>query len=135
MDVKGKVNKMLNEIKMNYRKARTQKDLFTSEHVLYNCDFKYKNETIKTTYQCNPRHGKPTRDDVLACIISDAEAYEFTKDEADFLIEFGYADSKHIREGLKAYKGCKAISERLHKVFTDKELDTLRGELEEANAF
>ena len=68
--------------------------------------------------------------DVMYCILSDMGCYESSRDMEDFIYSFGYdnIDLKTYKEGMKAFKGCKKTSEKLHAIFTDYELEQLQNE-------
>lgn len=62
---------------------------------------------------------------LLECLYMDATAYEYNKHIVNFFLEFGYeGDTKE--EGKKAYYGCKKQYERLHKLFTNEEIEEMR---------
>ncbi len=122
------INKLLYETKFNYSESESREDLFTPQHVKYNCALSNKNGEYLFTYQCNPNYVKITKESVLACVLSDARCYQDcvigSEDDTiqEFANMFGY-DS--IKECLKAYKGCKDASEKLNKMYTQEEQEEL----------
>lgn len=60
--------------------------------------------------------------DIVFCLWLDADCYESVDDVYDFAREFCYND---INEAKKAYKECEKQSERLHRLFTDAEIEIL----------
>lgn len=67
---------------------------------------------------------KSTLKDWLYCLIMDMDAFEYSKDAWDFARNFGYADEDYTK-ACKAYKACKKTSEKLHKLFSESELEIL----------
>lgn len=69
------------------------------------------------------------KNSILDIITSD---YYYTKDQypsySDFAGEFGYGEDS--RSGEKTYKRCLVQGEKLHKLFSDNEIEQLRNELE-----
>lgn len=62
--------------------------------------------------------------DFVWCLLMDAQAYECSYNFADFCNEMGYDD-----DSMKAYKiylACKKQAERLHKLFNDTEIESLK---------
>ena len=69
------------------------------------------------------------KNDILDCITRDY--YSECENFDDFCAEFGYDSDS--RKSYKTYKAVKRQSEKLHKVFTDADIDQLRSELEVEN--
>ena len=67
------------------------------------------------------------KNDILDCITRDY--YSECENFDDFCTEFGYDSDS--RKSYKVYKAVKRQSEKLHKVFTNADIDQLRSELEE----
>ena len=67
-------------------------------------------------------YNESDKNDFIYSLLSDSQAYESTRDLTDFMHEFGYTDDKQAK---KIYDACKKQSERLHKLFTNKEIETL----------
>ena len=71
------------------------------------------------------------KEELIKCLLGDSYAYEYNNNLYDFLLEFGYSDEEYD-DGKAAFYGCKKQSERLHKLFTKKEVEFLEKELETA---
>ena len=69
---------------------------------------------------------KEYKNDILDCITSDY--YSECENFDDFCSEFGYDSDS--RKAYKTYKAVQRQSEKLHKVFSDADIDQLRSELE-----
>ena len=67
---------------------------------------------------------KSTLVDWLECLLLDMGAYEFCHDVDEFAREYGYEPSEYVKAS-KAYLACKKTAEKLHRLFTDDELDIL----------
>lgn len=67
-------------------------------------------------------YNESDKNDFIYSLLSDSQAYESTRDLADFMHEFGYTDDKQAEQ---VYNACKKQSERLHKLFNDTEIETL----------
>lgn len=67
---------------------------------------------------------KSTLVDWLYCLILDMDAYEFCHDVDEFAREYGYEPSEYVKAS-KAYLACKKTAEKLHRLFTNDELDIL----------
>lgn len=64
---------------------------------------------------------RPTKYDVLACL----DTYDYISGIDDFANEFGYDICNNYKETEKIYKACMKQSEKLHKLFTNEELEML----------
>ena len=77
----------------------------------------------------NKEHFDEYKTDILECITSD---YYYSKDYypdlQSFCDEFGYDIDSRKAEGI--YKKCLRQSEKLHKLFNDTDIETLRKELD-----
>ena len=67
-------------------------------------------------------YNESDKNDFIWSLLSDSQAYENTRDLADFMLAFGY---DNIPQAKKIYNACKKQSERLHKLFNDAEIETL----------
>lgn len=67
-------------------------------------------------------YNESDKNDFIYSLLRDSQAYEFCYNLADFMHEFGYTDAQKAKQ---AYDACKKQSERLHKLFTNKEIETL----------
>lgn len=131
------VKELLKRIDVEFTESKDQTDLFTKYHTKFDCIMKYNGIAYKFNYQCNTYYIKPTRNDLILCSLQDANAYESTKINDDdlenigeFVKEFGYDDN--LKEGLKAYKGCKNAYNHILKMFTNEEKESLYNFLEES---
>lgn len=104
---------MLENIKFSYKVADEQKDLFSSQHVLYKCKIQYNGKSYSFPYQCN-RKRKPELKDVLDCLFLDASCANYTLDE--FAEEFGYGKPSIA---IKLYKACIRTQNTLIRLFGD----------------
>lgn len=62
--------------------------------------------------------------DWIYCLVLDMNAFDYSKDVYDFANSFGYA-YEDISKAHKAYNGCKANSAKMHRLFTEDELEIL----------
>ena len=111
----------LKEVKIKYQEKLDQGDLISKYHTRYEVCLSYRGKTLITDYQCNNRT-KPTKENVLSCLLSDTMSYDDYTDIDDFQSSFGY---EKVSECLKVYNGCKESSKRMHALFTEKELEEL----------
>lgn len=125
---KEMVKDLLRKTKVHFFESESKEDLFTKEHVKYNCELANEKGSYLFTYQCNPKYTKVTKDDLLSCVLSDARCYEecLVGDEEDnmqeFATMFGY---ENIKELFKAFKGCKEAYTKINKMYTQEEQDLL----------
>lgn len=68
-------------------------------------------------------YNESDKNDFIYSLLSDNQAFESTRDLADFMLAFGYTDAKQAKQ---AYNACKKQSDRLHKLFDDTEIETLK---------
>ncbi len=115
---------MLENIKFSYSVADEQKDLFTSQHVLYKCKIQYNGKSYSFPYQCNRRY-VPELKDVLDCLFLDASCADYMLDE--FAEELGYTKPSIA---IKAYKACVRTQNALIRLFGD-EYGTIQDEIEQ----
>ena len=122
------IKELLVKTKVHFFESESKEDLFTKEHVKYNCELANEKGSYLFTYQCNPKYTKVTRDNLLSCVLSDARCYEecLVGDEEDNMQEFatlfGYED---IKELFKAFNGCKNAYKNINKMYTKEEQDLL----------
>lgn len=124
------IKELLKKIDVEFTESEDQTDLFTTYHTKFDCIMKYNGITYKFNYQCNTCYIEPNKNDLILCALQDANAYESTKINDDdfenieeFIKEFGYNDN--LKEGLKAYKGCKNAYNNIIKMFTNEEKESL----------
>lgn len=123
---------MLESIKFSFKEKATQKGLWTPNHKLYSVTIKYNDKSMKLDYQCNPNYELPTLYYCLSSALMDTYGYDNCENIEEFAKEFGYEvdeDCKNI------YKGCKLMSQKIHKMFTVEELEMLEEELTKENVF
>ena len=118
---------MLEKIDFSFKQKEDQTLRFTPSHIIYIVTFKYNNKTMDFDYQCNPKYGLPTKEECLNCVLSDAFGYEDSMDILDFAYKFGYNNTEYTR---RVYKGCKEMSEKIHNMFTDEEIEILANDIE-----
>lgn len=68
-------------------------------------------------------YNKSRKSDFLYCLVLDAQSYELSSDIHDFITSFGYC--LDWQEGVIAYNACMKQSERLHRLFTESEIEVL----------
>ena len=68
-------------------------------------------------------YNESDKNDFIYSLLSDSQAYENARDLTDFMNEFGYTDAQKAKQ---AYNACKKQSDRLHKLFNDSEIETLK---------
>lgn len=132
---KEKLEKILNGINILWVKSNSKKDLFTPDHTKFNCNMEYNGICYDFTYQCNLEYTKPNKNDLIACVISDAMCYEDCKINDDdlenlenFRLLFGY---ENIKDLINVYRGCKNAYNHINKMFTKEEKDMLMKYFEE----
>ena len=112
----------LSEIKMNYQRSLDQQEkLLSKDHIKYEVKISYKDKTFIVPFQCNKKD-RPSKKDVLSCLLSDMMAYNEYTDIDEFQRVFGY---EKVSECLEVFQGCKTNSERMHSMFTEEELTEL----------
>ena len=127
---KEKLEKLLNEISVLWIKSNSKKDLFTPYHTKFNCNMEYNGICHDFTYQCNLQYTKPNKNDLIACVLSDARCYESckindddTENMQEFALELGYKNN--LKELFKAYNGCKNAYNIIKLMFTEEEKNML----------
>ena len=90
------------------RMSKNQKGTFTPSHRRWDCDLYMDGEKILAVqYQCNMMK-EPKALDVWHCVAGEAAETE-NVDLEDFIVDMAYTGSAgEIREGVKAYKSCRA---------------------------
>lgn len=133
--MKEKMETLIYKIKIDMKDSINQENLFTEYHTRFDFTINYNNVCYKADYQCNTDYEKPTKDDILACMISDAMCYEDCKINDDdvenlenFRLLFGY---ENIKDLINAYRGCKNAYNHINKMFTKEEKDMLMKYFEE----
>ena len=81
----------------------------------------YNGKSCRFMFHDNYRN-ESSKEEILYCLLSDAEAFDYSLNYGDFAYVYGY---KLCTKARKAYNGCKRQSERLHKLFTDEEIALL----------
>lgn len=65
--------------------------------------------------------------DYLYSLLLDMDAYENSGDVWEFMNEFGYKEFSYAK---KIYNACKRNADKVHKLFSEREIDELRELLE-----
>jgi len=102
--------------------------MFTPRHTKFDCTLKIdgKDEGLNFPYQCNMSNSEPDTLSILECLVLDAQAFESSRDLADFLYEFGYNENAEgIRKGTEAYAAYKKTSEFFSEMLSEKQKDDL----------
>lgn len=121
---------MLEKVNFNYDYSDNQNGLFTNSHTRFDVTIEYNGMCYVTEYQCNTQYTEPTKEDVMECLLSDCSCYDECRTAEDFLFSFGYTDSpKSIRNGFKAFEGCKKTYNAMHTLFNDDELSQMWDEI------
>ncbi|MCQ2740491.1 MAG: hypothetical protein MJ237_09770 [bacterium] len=122
---------MLEKINFTYETSDNQDNLFTRVHTRFDVCIETERGEFETEYQCNTLYTEPNKRDVLECLLSDMNCFEGCVDSEDFIFSFGYDGTpEDLRKGFRAYEGCKATAEAMHRIFTDAELEELQNEIE-----
>ena len=114
------LNRLLSMIKFSRTYVRKSPMCSGNEYKIF---ISYKGHWAWFTFHDNFEN-KSTLKDWLYCLILDMNAYEFSRDEYDFARNYGYAD-EDISKARKAYRACEKTAEKLHKIFSEQELDLL----------
>lgn len=115
-------------MQISFYEAEKQINLFTSSHVLYNAVVENHGVIEIFNFQCN-KNRVPTKKDLIYSLLFDIDSYDCYRDMDDmdaldeFSKDYGY---EKISDCLKAFRGCKEESEKMHILFTDAELEELR---------
>ena len=101
---------------VKFKEADDQSDVWADTHVKYDTELYYDGNLVyKTTYQA-PKDAVVKIVDVWNCVLLDAMLYQHEADLASFLYGLGYNnDENSLRNGIKAYEGCKETFEALSK--------------------
>ena len=128
-------------------------------HKVYKLALSYKGNEYNFTFHDSvynyEKKIKLNKMDALNSILLDARCFEQSRDEKEFLNEFGYdefdlynyyqngytfadmygfaadKDVDKLKAGLKAYKECERTYDALNRIFTSEELDELHEEFAE----
>ena len=151
---------MKEQVKIKIKSSAVKPSPFTKgNHKEYKLTLSYKGNEYNFTYHDSvynwQNNKKLDKMDALNSILLDARAYEQTRDEKEFLNEFGYdefdlynyyqngwsfvdmygfaadKDVDNLKAGLKAYKECERTYNALNRIFTSSELDELHEEFAE----
>ena len=151
---------MKNKIKITIKSSAVKPSPFAKgNHKEYKLTLSYKGEEFNFTFHDSvynwQNNKKLNKDDALNSILLDADAYAQSRDEKEFLDEFGYdefdlynyykngytfadmhgfaadKDVDTLKAGLKAYKECEKTYNALNRIFTSEELDELHEEFAE----
>lgn len=82
--------------------------------------------TFNYTNSVNNGSKKPSKKDLIYCLISDSGCFHSSRDLEDFAYNFGY---ENIKDAEKAYKACARTAAALSRVF-GKDLAWFEKELE-----
>ena len=116
---------MLERIKMS--KTYIGKSGMTSGNE-YRIYLSYNGKKCSFSYHDNYLN-KVEKSNVIYCLLMDSMAYENSENFDDFCNEFGYMASL-INATLKAYKGCKRNYDKVHRLFSETEIEILLEETE-----
>ena len=151
---------MKNKVKITIKSSAVKPSPFTKgNHREYKLTLSYNGEEFNFTYHDSVynywNNIKLNKMDALNSILLDANAYEHSRDEEDFINNFGYdefdlyenykkgmgfsmmydcyakKDVDTLKAGLKAYKECERTYNALNRIFTSEELDELHEEFAE----
>lgn len=95
----------------------------------YSVVLKYNGNSITMLFHDNYRN-ESEKDEFLYALLMDAMAYENCFNLADFMDEFGYGYDQR-EEAEKAYKACERQYKKLHRLFTEEEIEELQNEFED----
>ena len=95
----------------------------------YSVVLKYNGNCITMLFHDNYKNDSG-KDDFLYALLMDGLAYENCYNLADFMDEFGY-DYDQKDKAQKAYKACERQYNKLHRLFTDEEIEQLQEEFED----
>ena len=97
----------------------------------YSVVLKYNGNSITMLFHDNYKN-ESGKDDFLYALLMDAMAYENCFNLADFMDEFDYGFGQTEKErAQKAYKACERQCNKLHKLFTEEEIEELQNEFED----
>ena len=95
----------------------------------YSVVLKYNGNSITMLFHDNYLN-ESGKDDFLYALLMDAMLYEDCPNLADFMGELGY-DYEQRKEAQKVYKACERQYNKLHRLFTEKEIEELQNEFED----
>lgn len=95
----------------------------------YSVVLKYNGNSISMLFHDNYKN-ESGKDEFLYALLIDAMAYENCSNLADFMDEFGYGYDQR-EEAKKAYKACGRQYNKLHRLFTEEEIEQLQKEFED----
>ena len=93
----------------------------------YSVVLKYNGNSITMLFHDNYKN-ESGKDEFLYALLQDSLGYEYCQDVNDFMLEFGYDD---IKKAKQIYKACERQSKKLHKLFTDEEIEQLQEEFQD----
>lgn len=95
----------------------------------YSVVLKYNGNSITMLYHDNYKN-ESDKDEFLYALLMDSLAYENCFNLADFMDEFGY-DYDQKDKALKDYEACARQYNKLHRLFTEEEIEQLQEEFED----
>ena len=116
---------VLEKIEFEYEVSNDVKDLFSKDHVKYDCEIEYNGKDFSFTYQCNPKYSQPTKENCMASLILDAESFEYLRDFEDFCNDFGYTKISEYKKAQEVYSACGKVANFLSMAFTSEEREEL----------
>ena len=102
------------------KKTYLRKSTMTSGNA-YLVTLTYKGKWCKFVFNDNIEN-KSGKSMFIYCLVNDAQAFESCRDWVEFKREYGYTrdtEAKHV------YKACEMQSNRLHRLFTETEIEVL----------
>lgn len=114
------LNALLSRIRFTRTYVRKSKMCSGNEYKIF---ISYNGHWAWFTFHDNYMN-KSTLKDWLYCLVLDMNAYEFSRDVYEFARSYGYAD-EDMSVARKAYRACEKTAEKLHKLFSEDELDIL----------
>lgn len=121
---------VLERISFECEVSNDVKDLFSKDHVKYDCKIEYNGKDFSFTYQCNPKYSQPTKENCISSLTLDAESFEYSRDFEDFCDNFGYTKISEYKEAQSIYNACGRVANFLSMAFTDEEREELNELLE-----
>ena len=114
---------LLNQIK--FTKTNIGRSTLTSGDA-YRITLTHKGRRCSFIFNDN-YHNDSTKEDIINCLLMDADAYNNSRNFEDFAEEFGYsADSI---KAYNIYKACKKQAEKVSRLFIDEEVNQLKDEI------
>lgn len=93
----------------------------------YSVVLKYKGNCITMLFHDNYKN-ESGKDEFLYALLQDSFAYENCQNVNDFMLEFSYED---IKQATKIYKVCERQYKKLHRLFTEEEIEQLQEEFQD----